>query len=273
MRAASGAKPAILPRMADTVIVTGASRGIGRALALAFAKEGHPLVVAARSGKELAALADLVREQHRVECLPVAGDLGTFDGRRQLEAACAGLKIQGLVNNAGFGTAGRFDRTDRERDTEMIRLNVEALTDLCHTFVPRLKQGPGAFLLNVASTASFQPIPLFAAYAATKAYVLSLSEALAHELEPDGVHVLALCPGATESGFQAAADVTLPQGAPQAEEVAAFALKMLAKKKRVAVHGGKSSFLAFSVRFAPRRMVLKSAERVMQPWFAGRPKS
>lgn len=263
----------MLARMPDTVVVTGASRGIGRALAHEFARKGHPLVLAARSAKELEAVAADIRATHKVECTPVTCDLATPEGRRTLEAACDGREVVGLVNNAGFGTAGLFETVDRERDIQMLRLNVEALTDLCHAFIPRVKGHEGAFLVNVASTGAFQPVPLFAAYAATKAYVLSFSQALAQELESEGIHVLALCPGLTETGFQAAADVVLPPGgAPGAEEVAVYTLKALAAKKRVAVHGMMNAILAFGTRLSPRGLTVKIARQKMEPWFAGRKK-
>jgi short-subunit dehydrogenase len=252
------------------VVVTGASRGIGRALALELSRRGHAIVGAARSASELETLAKAIGEGGG-RCLTVTCDLGTHEGRAKLEEACGALELVGLVNNAGFGTAGPFAEVDRAKDVEMLRLNVEALTDLCHAFLPQLKGRPGAFIANVASTASFQPVPLFAAYAATKAYVLSFSEALAEELAPEGIHVVALCPGLTESGFQAVANVVIPAGgAPTSEEVARWAADTIAAKKRVAVHGFKNALLAWGTRFSPRFLTVKAAAKTMEPWFAGR---
>lgn len=257
--------------MGGFVVVTGASRGIGRALAGALAARGHGLVLAARSGGELEQLASELRAKHRVDCRVVAVDLGTLEGRDSLAKACEGLELMGLVNNAGFGTAGRFTELDRQRDVDMIRLNVEAVTDLCHLFVPMLKGRGVAFVANVASTAAFQPVPLFAVYSATKAFVLSFSEALAEELEPEGIAVVALCPGPTESGFQAASDVVLPPGgAPTSDEVAAWALKVIDARRRSAVHGWKNAFMAFATRLAPRSINAKAAKKTMEPWFSGR---
>ena len=241
--------------MKETVVVTGASRGIGRALAAGFAARGHPLVLAARSRSDLGGTV--------VEC-----DLGTVEGREKLLAASPG-RIGGLVNNAGFATAGAFEKQDRLRERDLVRLNVEAVVDLCHLFLPRLQ--PGSFIMNVASTAAFQPVPLFATYAASKAFVLSLSEALAEELAPRGIQVMALCPGVTESGFQKEADVALTPGYATPEEVAAYALKALDARKRVAIHGRKNAFLIFSQRLSPRLAVVKVAKKVMQPWFRQRP--
>ena len=244
------------------VVITGASRGIGRALARAFASRGHALVLAARSLPELQQIAAELPGTQIVAC-----DLGTVEGRDALAAAVPG-PIAGLVNNAGFGTAGEFAGLDRARERALVRLNCEAVVDLSHAFLPQL--GPGSFIMNLASTASFQPVPLLATYAASKAFVLSLSEALADELSPRGVHVLALCPGVTESGFQKEADVALPPGSPSAEQVAAWALRALERKQRVAVHGLRNSLLAFGNRFAPRRVTVAMARKVMEPWFRDR---
>jgi short-subunit dehydrogenase len=252
------------------VVVTGASRGIGRALAKELASRGYGIVATARSAGDLELLAGEIQSGGG-NCLTVCADIATTAGRHALEQACAGLPLTGLVNNAGFGTAGPFASVSREEDVAMLRLNVEALTDLCHAFVPHLKGRPGAFIANVASTAAFQPVPLFAAYAATKAYVLSLSEALDEELRKDGIAVVALCPGPTESGFQAVANVVLPPGgAPTSEEVARWAADTIAARKRVSVHGFKNAVMAFGARFTPRWLTTKAAAKTMEPWFAGR---
>lgn len=255
-------------RIEGWVIVTGASRGIGRALAAEFAKAGASLVLTARSAGELEGLAKELADKHGTKAAVVPCDLATEDGRALLASGVAALegRLAGLVNNAGFGTAGLFRDCQREEENRMIRLNCEAVVDLAHRFLPRLEGTPGAFIVNVASTAAFQPVPLFASYAATKAFVLSFSEALAEELEGK-VHVLALCPGVTESGFQATANVALPKGSPTSEQVAAYTLEALEAKRRVAVHGFKNAFLAFATRFSPRTLSAKAARRVMEPWF------
>jgi short-subunit dehydrogenase len=182
-------------------------------------------------------------------------------------AACP-PEVAGLVNDAGFGTAGPFADQDRAREREMIRLNVEAVVDLTHALLPRL--GRGAFLLNVASTAGFQPVPLLATYAATKAFVLSFTEALADELAPRGVRVVALCPGVTRTGFQRVANVQEAGSVATADEVAAFALRSLDANRRVAIHGARNAAMIHSQRLAPRRAVVKIARKVIEPWLSGR---
>jgi short-subunit dehydrogenase len=244
------------------VVVTGASRGIGRALALALAGRRHDLVLCARSA-ELETVAKEARALG-VDARAVRADLATVEGREQLVRSVAG-PIAGLVNNAGFGTAGEFARTDAAREREMIRLNVEAVVDLTHAFLLRMSRG--SFLVNVSSTAGFQPVPLFATYSATKAFVLSFSEALAEELAEAGIHVMALCPGVTETDFQRVADVQLKGPTASAEEVAKFALRALDTRRRVAIHGVRNSLLIQSQRLAPRRVVVKAARKVMEPWF------
>jgi short-subunit dehydrogenase len=198
------------------VVVTGASRGIGRALALALAERRRDLLLCARSAGDLEAVAGEARSRG-VEVRAVPCDLATVEGREELVRACP-AQLGGLVNNAGFGTAGEFASQDRGREREMVRLNVEAVVDLTHALLPRLPGG--SFIVNVSSTAGFQPVPLFATYAATKAFVLSFSEALAEELAREGIHVMALCPGVTVTDFQRVANVQLAGPTATAEGVA-----------------------------------------------------
>ena len=251
--------------MESPVVVTGGSRGIGKALALELADRRRDLILCARSAKDLAEVAAQARKRG-ADVRVVACDLATLEGREELIGACPAA-LGGLVNNAGFGTAGEFARQDRAREREMVRLNVEAVVDLTHALLPRL--GRGSFLLNVASTAGFQPVPLFATYAATKAFVLSFSEALAEELVPRGIHAMALCPGVTVTDFQRVADVEIAGPTATPEEVARFALRALDARRRVAIHGTRNALLIHSQRLAPRKMVTKVARRVMEPWVRG----
>ena len=187
------------PPAAQTVLITGASSGIGEALARCFARDGHRLVLVARSEDRLRALADALRAEHgvRVDVLPA--DL-TQPGAAQALAAALRRKrrtVDVLVNNAGVLEQGAFNAIAAERHQQMIDLNVSALTAMLAAFVPAMVARARGRVLNVASVAAFQPVPGLATYAATKAYVLSLTESLAEELRGSGVTVTALCPGIT----------------------------------------------------------------------------
>jgi len=183
-------------------LITGASSGIGADLARVFARNGHPLALTARDGGRLDQLAGEIREEHGMDVITAVSDLARPGGpellKRQLEDAHFTTGI--LVNNAGFGLNGSFGELDRGQVLELLDLNVRALTELSHLFLPDIVGTRGA-ILNVASVASFFPGPGMAAYYASKAYVLSLSEALAVELKDAGMRVSALCPGPTRSGF------------------------------------------------------------------------
>jgi short-subunit dehydrogenase len=176
-------------------LVTGASSGIGDALARVFAEKGFDLVISARREDRLNALAD----ELSVDVVTVACDLATTEGIDTLIAATADMKIDVLVNNAGIAYSGNFSEQSIEDIQNMTNLNIIAPTTLCHHFISRMiKQGAGR-ILNVASVASFQPVPSLSAYAATKAYVLSLTESLSEECRGSGVYIAALCPGLTKT--------------------------------------------------------------------------
>jgi short-subunit dehydrogenase len=191
-------------------LVTGASGGIGLDLARLLAAGGHDLVLVARSEKKLQEIAQELSGRFKVRCQAMPADLSKPDGVEAVMAGVAaqGLQIDVLVNNAGFGLSGEFAKTDLARELEMIRLNVATLTALTKRVLPGMLERRRGRILNVASTAAFQPAPLLSVYAATKAYVLSFSEAIATELGGTGVTVTALCPGPTVTGFAAAADMT-----------------------------------------------------------------
>jgi len=186
-------------------LVTGASGGIGRELALRFAAGGHDLVVTARRADALETLAAEVRAGHGVEVHVVPADLGRPVAAHALADAVAAqsLTIDVLVNNAGFGQYGPFADSDADRLTAMLLVNVVALTELTRRLLPGMIERKRGRVLNVASTAAFQPGPLMAGYYATKAYVLSLSEALSYEVRGTGVTVSCLCPGPTHTDFVA----------------------------------------------------------------------
>ncbi len=186
-----------------TALVTGASAGIGAEFARALAARGSDVILVARSQERLRALADELARDFGVRAEVIAADLTRADAARDLyaEAEVRGLTVDLLINNAGFGTHGPFETLAPARDHAEVMLNVAAVVDLTHLFLPAmLKRGDGA-VINVASTASFQPVPYMAVYGATKAFVLSFSEALWAECRGRGVRVLALCPGTTATEF------------------------------------------------------------------------
>ena len=244
-----------------TALITGASSGIGLELARVFASRGVHLVLSARSEDKLRTLADELSKAHAIQAEVVICDLSKQGAVQALFDAIAkkDLAIDYLVNNAGFGVYGMFQETEWAAEAAMLQVNIAALTELTKLFVPHfVKKGSGR-IMNVASTAAFQPGPMMAVYFASKAYVLSFSEALANELGGSGVTVTALCPGATATGFQSAAGATgsrlfetrtLPTGA----DVAQYGYRAMMRGKRVAVHGLLNRILAQSNRFAPRSL-------------------
>lgn len=241
-------------------LVTGASSGIGRELARLLAADGHRLTLVARSGDQLEQLA---AELGGADV--VAADLATSAGVTQVVERVAEVDL--LVNNAGYGDWGRFADSDLDKQLGMVDLNVRALTHLTHAYLPgMLGRGHGR-VLNVASTAAFQPGPLMAVYYATKAYVLSFTEALAEEVRGSGVTVTALCPGPTASGFQSAAaleESRLVAGRtlPSAESVARKGYTGWMRGRAVVVTGLGNKVMAAAPRVTPRPVVRRLVARV-----------
>ena len=196
------------PISQKTALVTGASSGIGKALAYHFAQDGYQLVLAARGEAKMQALADELQRQFKVAVTVIGADLETNDGAAQLHAniKARGITLSALVNNAGYGAFGEFKDSALASDLAMMQLNMNTVVVLTKLFMPDLLATRGK-ILNTASTAAFQPGPYMAVYYATKSFVLSFSEAIASELEDTGVTVTALCPGPTASGFQDKADL------------------------------------------------------------------
>jgi uncharacterized protein len=241
-------------------LITGASAGLGVEFARRLSKEGHRLVLAARRKDRLGALAAELGNARAV-----AIDLGKPNAAAELirNIEDAGERIDLLVNNAGFGLRGRFAELDPAREREMIDLNCGALTDLCRAVVPAMIERRGGAILNVASTAAFQAGPNMAVYFATKAYVLSFTEALHEELKPYGVKVSALCPGPTRTEFGEVAGMsTLGQFerlAMDAAPVVAAGLDGLRRNRAVIIPGAVNKAGAWSTRFAPRSVVRRIA--------------
>jgi uncharacterized protein len=245
-------------------LITGASAGIGTALAHEFATHGHELVLVARREQALIALADAIAAKGSPRPTVLRADIAHIDAARDIAEALAqrGLEPGNVVNNAGFGLLGRADKLDRAAQLAMIDLNVRALTDLSLAFVDSLERRRGG-ILNVASIAGFLPGPGMAVYYATKAYVLSFSEALHQELLPRGVRVTALCPGPVRTEFQARAGIegTLsPLLTRSAEQVAEEGYRGLKEGRRVVVPGFANQIVTTLVRFAPRRILLKATD-------------
>jgi uncharacterized protein len=252
----------------QTALITGASNGIGYELTKLFAADGYNLVLVARSEKKMKELAADLQKQHGIQVTVLAKDLSEANSAADVYAELQqrGVHVDVLVNNAGYGSFGLFVDTDLDHELQMIRLNIETLTHLSKLFVRDMVQKRSGKILNIASTASFQPGPLMAVYYATKAYVLSFSEALANELQGTGVTVTALCPGATESGFQAKANMQnskLVQGAiMDAETVAIAGYRAMQKGQTVIIPGLQNRVMAMSVRFAPRKLITKVVRRI-----------
>ena len=244
-------------------VVTGASSGIGASLAQRLAESGHDLFLVARRGDALARLAEELAKANGIDASFLAADLGTPEGREALFAATegAGRVVSILVNNAGFGLNGPEAELPLARVLSMLQLNVVATAELTHRFLVAMRARHAGGILNVASTAAFYPTPYFAAYAASKAFVLSFTHALHEEAKKDGVAVTCLCPGYTKTGFGAVAGMRGAEGTPFPEmtpdAVAKIGLEALGKKKAyVVTHFLDRAWIA-SCRLVPRSVPVK----------------
>jgi hypothetical protein len=250
-------------------LITGASGGIGAEFARVFAREGWNLVLVARDGQKLQELSYECGLRHGVQVQTIAKDLAQPGAAEALFDAVAAQRIavETLVNNAGFGTYGLFKDLPLEDERQEIALNVVTLTELTKLFLrPMLAAGRGR-ILNVASTAAFQPGPLMAVYYATKAYVLSFSEALSNELAGTGVSVTCLCPGATASGFQARAHMEesrlfKDRKLSTAAGIAEAGYRALLAGRRLEIPGTVNKIGAFATRLFPRGAVLQIVRRI-----------
>jgi hypothetical protein len=253
-----------------TALITGASSGIGLELARIFARAGYNLVLVARNGDRLRQLASELEKAHGARSLILATDLTEPGAAAYVldQTTRAGLHLDVLVNNAGFGQYGLFAENDLEECLRQIQLNVTTLTHLTRLYLPGMIERKMGRILNVASTAAFQPGPLMAVYFATKAYVLHFSEALANELHGSGVTVTCLCPGATVTEFHKRANATgmklLKMGAMDARTVAEDGYRALIEGKPVVISGFKNWLVAQSVRLAPRRLVTAIARKTQE---------
>src|ERR1700690_2690101 len=253
-----------------TALITGASFGIGLELARIFAREGYNLVLVARNGDRLRQLASELEKAHGARSLILATDLTEPGAAAYVldQTTRAGLQLDVLVNNAGFGQYGMFAENDLEECLRQIQLNVTTLTHLTRLYLPEMIERKGGRILNVASTAAFQAGPLMAVYYATKAYVLHFSEAIANELQDSGITVTCLCPGPTATEFLRRAKMEgirlARYGAMDASTVAEDGYRALLAGKPVVISGLKNWLVAQSVRFAPRRMVTAIARELQE---------
>jgi uncharacterized protein len=255
--------------MIKTALITGASNGIGLELAKIHASKGGHLVLVARNKSKLDEMKTDLERQYKISVYTIGKDLSAVNAAQEVfdETTRQNIQIDYLINNAGFGDFGLFYETDWNKELQMINLNITILTHFTKLYLKEMIKRKSGKIMNVASTAAFQSGPTMAVYYATKAYVLSFSEAIDNEVRNNGVTVTALCPGATESGFQAAAameESALVKGKklPSSKEVAEYGYYSMIKGKTVAIHGMMNYIMANSVRFLPRSVVVKVTRKV-----------
>ena len=256
------------PSPSSTCLVTGASSGIGEEIARVLAGRGHGVTLVARREDRLRELAGELDAEHNVRVEIVTADVGEEGSRQQMiqEIEKRGLTVEVLVNNAGFGSAGLFHEIEGEKEVEMVRVNVEAVVALCAEYAPKMVgRGRGA-ILNVASTAAFQPLPRQATYSASKAFVLNFTEALHTDLNDTGVVATALCPGPVETEFEEVAGMDMFDKLPSfamlsAEETAEAAVEAMEEDKRAVIPKVTNQASAIGGRFVPRSLLLPLMRR------------
>ena len=255
--------------MKNYALVTGASNGIGREIALQLAQLGYSLLLVARNNVELSKFAAAIEKDYKVKALWLAVDLSTRNGPKQVADWCGkeSFKIEILVNNAGYGLWGDFDTLDLETQLNMIDLNITAQVALTSLLLPILKQTQQAYILNVASTAAYQAIPTLAVYAATKSFVLSFSRALRYELKGSHISVSCLSPGPTDTGFSQRAGLDALKDLAEKfnmspAAVAKIALKGLFNKKAEIVPGFLNNAGAKLVSFVPKGFIEKMISKL-----------
>ncbi len=257
-------------------LITGASSGIGEAFARRLAAEKHNLVLAARSENKLHQLCDELMLEHRITAHYIAVDLTDSQADEKIfgETEKHGMEVDWLINNAGFGSMGDFARLNIESELEMINLNITALVALTHRYLQKMRMRKSGTIINVASTASFQPVPFMATYAATKAFVRSFSEAIAEENRPFNITVTALCPGPTETNFFDAAnigtnikDAFMKKGMQTPEEVVEVGLDAVKSGKPSVISGWTNYLTARLGNFVPNTLITRAVGSVLRPKF------
>jgi short-subunit dehydrogenase len=254
-----------------TALVTGASSGIGYELAKLFARDGYGLVLVARDRQRLIRMADEFNRSFGIDAKIIAKDLSSPTAAEEIikELQQSSIRIDVLVNNAGYGVYGRFAETALDEEVRMMQVNMVSLTDLTKRLLPYMIQKKEGRIMNVASAGGFVPGPFFAVYYATKAYVISFSEALNEELRGTGITVTALCPGATETGFQKRAQVEdtilySPWKMMDAGTVARIGYRGMMKGKAVVIPGLLNKLMIFSTRFGPRSFVARLTRLIQE---------
>lgn len=249
-------------------LITGASGGIGEAFARRLAAEKHNLVLVARSEDKLRQICDELSAKHGITANFVALDLTKVDADRKLfaETEKNGVEVDFLINNAGFGSMGYFAEEDRERELEMIALNISTLVGLTHLYLQKMCERGRGTIINVSSTASFQPIPFMATYAATKAFVSSFTEAIAEEYKPFGITISAVCPGPTDTNFfaEANAQPLKAKGMETPEQVVEVALAAVGSGRAKAISGLTNKIGAFFGSLVPNFIVTKVVAGVLR---------
>lgn len=257
--------------MSDTALITGASTGIGLELARLFAKDRQRLAIVARDEKKLQEVARELMAEGAAGVRTIAVDLSKREAPVEICSALHGDPVHYLINNAGFGLGGRFKDTDLETELDMIQVNVTSLVHLTKLFLPEMTRRGQGRIMNVASTAAFQPGPLMAIYYATKAFVLSFTEAIAEELRGSGVTVTALCPGPTASEFQKRAKIEetvlvrkKAMGMMSARKVAEVGYRGMMAGKVVVIPGLLNKIGAQSIRIGPRAIVRRASRKLQE---------
>ncbi len=252
-----------------TTLITGASSGIGEAFSRKLASQGENVTLVARTEQKLATLCSELGRAYNINAQFVALDLTENDAPAKLfeETNARELEVEMLINNAGFGSMGDFITLELERELEMIDLNIKALVALTHLFLKPMRERERGSIINVASTAGFQPLPYMTTYAATKAFVLSFSDALWEENREHGITVMALCPGVTDTNFFAASEMERPpmRIAQTPEQVVETALKGLKRGRGHIISGWANYFLAESERLVPRSLVARVVGKALRP--------
>lgn len=252
-----------------TVLITGASSGIGKETAFVYAENNYNLILVARRKENLETIKNEIEKNHKVKVDIFDIDLSKTDSAEQLYKKIneQKLNVDILINNAGFGINGKFKDIDMSQEENMLILNIITLTKLTKLFVKEMVKKQSGNIINIASTAAFQGIPGFAAYAASKAYVLHFSEAIANELKNDNIKVTVINPGATKSEFAETAGFKKDDvfsKAPTSRDLAEFIFTSVKNNKITAIHGFKNKVMAFSTRLTPRNLLTKIAGKMME---------